>query len=131
MPKKLKKGLKKRIKETSKLKSKRVSKKAKKSTTEKIKKIIKKSVPNELEGMTLIGEITHYFPHVKAGVIILKEGTLSKGDMIFIKGHTTKFKQRITSLQINRVDVNGIHKGDEAGVLVKSRVRIGDSVYKI
>lgn len=132
MAKKLKSKIKKGIKKSSKPKRKSS---AKKKTTRKIsstKKISKKILaPSETKNMTLIGEITHYFPKVKAGVIVLKDGTLAVGDSIFIKGHTTKFKEKVSSLQINHVVVNEIKKGDEAGILVKSRVRIGDSVYKI
>ncbi|MFA5069084.1 MAG: translation elongation factor-like protein [Candidatus Omnitrophota bacterium] len=78
----------------------------------------------------LIGEITHYFAHCKAGVIKLK-APLAPGDTIEIKGHTTGFKQKIASLQINNKPVTSAATGDEAGFLAKKRVRSGDRVYKI
>jgi putative protease len=55
---------------------------------------------------------------------------LAVGQTIKIKGHTTDFKQNITSLQINHVPVNTAKKGEEIGLLVDSRVRQHDIVYK-
>jgi len=78
----------------------------------------------------LVGSITHYFPHVQAAVIKLK-GPLAMGDTVKIKGHTTDLTQLITSLQIDRVDISSAKKGDEIGLLVSSRVRQHDKVYKI
>ncbi|MEI6632102.1 MAG: translation elongation factor-like protein, partial [bacterium] len=56
---------------------------------------------------------------------------LNTGDMIRVKGHTTDFKQAADSLQIDRVPVTNAKKGDEIGLLVDSRVRQHDKVYKI
>ena len=91
----------------------------------------KKITKQELTGLKKIGKITHYFPHVKAAVLTISKGTLSPGDHIYIKGHTTNFKETITSMQINRVPIQQAKQGDEIGLLVKSRTRIGDTVYKI
>lgn len=77
-----------------------------------------------------VGIITHYFPKVRAAVVKLK-APLSIGDTVKIKGHTTDFKQNITSLQIDRVPINSAKKGQEIGLLVDSRVRKNDVVYKI
>ncbi len=77
-----------------------------------------------------VGEITHFFPHVSAGVIKLS-GELKVGDMVNIKGHTTDFRQTVDSMQVDHVVVNEAKKGQEIGLKVKDRVRIGDIVYKI
>lgn len=78
----------------------------------------------------IAGKITHYFPHVRAAVIKLK-APLSIGDKIKIKGHTTDFTQTISSMQIDHVVVNSAKIGQEIGLLVNSRVRQHDLVYKI
>ncbi len=75
--------------------------------------------------------IVHYFPQVKAGVIKITNGTIAVGDNLYIKGHTSDFKQPVISIQIDRVAVKEAGKGQEIGLLVKSRVRINDLVYKI
>lgn len=78
----------------------------------------------------LIGTVTHYFPHVQAAVIKLK-GPLAKGDTVKIKGHTTDLTQIVTSIQIDRVDIQTAKKRDEIGLQVSSRVRQQDKVYRI
>jgi len=124
--KKIKKAVKKTVKKAAKKPAikKKVSKK--KSALKK-KPIIKKTTKNEGK---LIGLITHYFPHVQAAVIKLK-GPLAKGDTVKIKGHTTDITQIVTSMQINRVDIQTAKKGDEIGLQVSFRVRQQDKVYKI
>lgn len=77
----------------------------------------------------VIGKVTHYFPHVNAAVIKLKT-PLGIGDTIRIKGHTTDIKETVTSMQIDRSPITVAKKGDEIGLLVSSRVRAGDKVYK-
>ena len=76
-----------------------------------------------------IGKVTHFFPHVQAGVIKLK-APLEIGQTIKIKGHTTDFTQLIDSIQIDHVPVTKAEKGAEIGLKVKSRVRNGDLVFK-
>ena len=105
----------------------------------KAKKVLKKkpaakkkatAAPSPTAGLVVVGEITHFFPHVNAGVIKLKK-PLFVGDSIYIKGHTSDFKEKVESMQIDRVPVQKAKRGDEIGILVKQRVRIGDTVYKL
>jgi len=79
----------------------------------------------------LLGHVTHYFPHVHAAAAVIESGTLSIGDTILIKGKTTKFKQRVASLQINREPIQEAKPGDEIGIEVKSRARTHDAIYKL
>jgi hypothetical protein len=101
---------------------------AKKTAGAKAKKAAAKTPEMSLEK---IGEITHYFPHVKAAAIKLLKSGLKVGDSVYIKGHTTDFKEKIKSIQLDRAPIQEGKKGQEIGLLVKSRVRQGDSVYKI
>lgn len=83
------------------------------------------------EKLEKIGVITHYFSHVKAAVIKVSKGKVVKvGDTIYIKGHTTDFNQPVKSLQVNHSPVEEAKPGQDIGIKVKSRVRIGDVVYK-
>jgi translation elongation factor EF-Tu-like GTPase len=103
--------------------------KSKKTSPKKTKKktLTTKSIkPKE----KLIGIVTHYFPKVSAGVVKLK-ASLALGDNIRIKGHTTDFTQTVTSIQINHLPIKKAKKGQEIGLLVNSRVRKNDLVYKI
>lgn len=75
-------------------------------------------------------EVTHYFPHVNAAVLKIKTGEIRVGDELLFKGHTTDFKQKVVSMEIDHQQVMIAKKGDDFGVEVKSRVRAGDKVYK-
>jgi predicted ribosome-associated RNA-binding protein Tma20 len=77
-----------------------------------------------------IGEITHFFPHIPAGVIKIKK-ELKVGDTIHIKGHTTDLTQAIDSMQIDNASVKEGKKGDDVAIKLKERVRINDLVYKV
>ena len=94
----------------------------------KAKRAVQKKKKKEVE---LIGEITHYFPKVKAAVIKIKKAPISLGDSIYIKGHTTDFKQKIVSMQLDHKPIKKASKGKEVGLRVRRRVRINDMVYKI
>jgi len=100
------------------------------------KRLIKRKPAKKKAGVSkkikekAIGTVTHYFPQVRAAVVKLK-APLAIGDTVKIKGHTTEFKQKVTSLQIDRVPINSAKKGQEIGLLVDSRVRQHDLVYKV
>ena len=85
----------------------------------------------DLSKLTELGVVTHYFPKVKAAVVKLSKGSLRVGEEIYLKGHTTDFKQKVKSLQMNHVTVEEGKKGEEIGIKVTSRVRVGDAVYKV
>lgn len=78
----------------------------------------------------VIGKVSHYFSHSKAAVLKL-ECPLSIGDNIHIKGPTTDFEQKVTSMQIMGKTITSGKQGDEIGLLVKDKVRTTDMVYKI
>lgn len=110
----------------------KVSKAIKKKPVKKktVKKPLVKKAPRQKTKENIIGTVTHYFPKVRAGVIKLKT-PLAVGDVIKIKGHTTDFTQTVKSIQIDHVALDKAKKGDEIGLLVDSRVRRHDEVYKV
>jgi len=123
-----KKTLKKKILKKKITKKTMPGKRAPKKILKKKRLAVKTSKAKKLKE-SVIGEITHYFPKVRAAVIKLK-APLVTGDSIKIKGHTTDFKQAVTSMQIDRVPISQAKKGQEIGLLVDSRVRQCDLVYK-
>jgi len=113
----------------SKVRKTKVKKTAKRKVTgSKVKKVKKQAPDISLEK---IGKITHYFPHVKAAAVMLLKNGLKVGDNIYIKGHTTDFREVVKSIQLDHVDIQEGRKGQEIGLLVKLRVRQGDNVYRI
>jgi len=93
------------------------------------KKAQKKAIAKEVLGQ-IVGAVTHYFPRVRAAAIKLK-APLNMGDNVRIKGHTTDFTQNVGSIQIDRQPITTGKRGQEIGLLVGSRVRRRDIVYKI
>lgn len=85
------------------------------------------------EALSLIpvGEVTHFFPHVQAAVVKITQGEVRQGETLSFRGHTTKLKQTVDSMQIDHVPIPLAKKGDEIGIRVNSRVRAGDKVYKV
>jgi hypothetical protein len=81
------------------------------------------------KGGQVVGLITHYFPKVSAGVIKLKS-PLAAGDKIRVKGNTTDFTQSVVSMQIDCKPIVSAKCGQEIGLLVNSRVRRKDVVFR-
>lgn len=78
-----------------------------------------------------VGRVTHYFRKVKAGVIKVTRGPIDLGDTLYFKGHTTDFKQKVSSMQIEGKPIKRARRGQLIGLEVRSRVREGDEVYLV
>ena len=68
---------------------------------------------------------------MNAAVVQVKQGEIRPGTVLSFRGHTTRFKQTVDSIQIDHKPILLAKAGDEIGIRVKSRVRAGDKVYKI
>jgi translation elongation factor EF-1alpha len=77
-----------------------------------------------------IGQITHFFDHISVAVLSLTE-PLRIGDTVHILGHSTDFKQEVTSLQIEHQPVNEAKPGDDVAMKVIQRVHTHDKVFKL
>jgi len=78
-----------------------------------------------------IGVVTHYYSHLAVAVVKLEAARLRVGDTIHIRGHTTDFKQRVDSLQVNHAPVQEAGPGDDFGLKVREHAREHDVVYKV
>ncbi|MBN2453442.1 MAG: hypothetical protein JXB40_04190 [Candidatus Omnitrophica bacterium] len=126
---------KKRVVRRAKKAGKPVRAKAKKATkrpkVKSKKRTVKKAAASPELNLEKIGKVTHYFPHVNAAAVKLLKSGIKIGDKIYLKGHTTDFKEDIRSMQLDHAPIQEGRKGQEIGLFVKSRVRIGDSVYRL
>ncbi len=122
-----------KVQRTKKVKKVKRAKRALRPKAKKTKpKKVQKRVSRPLKKMPrIVGRVTHYFPHVKAGVILVSNEKIALGDTLQIKGHTTDVKQKVSSMQINNAPIKEAKPGDEVGLLVKSRLRHNDIVYKL
>jgi putative protease len=78
-----------------------------------------------------VGVITHFFPKISVAGISILEGRLAVGDTVYIAGHTTDLRQVIESMQIDKQPVEEAAAGEQVGVHVVDRVRVGDRVFRI
>jgi putative protease len=78
-----------------------------------------------------IGKVTHYFGHINVAAVQIANGTLTVGDTIHIKGHTSDVTTRVDSMQVNHVDVREARVGDAVGLRVPAHVREHDQVFKV
>ena len=79
---------------------------------------------------TQIGKVTHYFGHISVAVLALT-GKLSVGETVHFLGHTTDFRQSVTSLQIEHKEVKAAKKGDDVAIKVDQKVHENDAVYAV
>jgi putative protease len=78
-----------------------------------------------------IGSITHYYSHLQVALVQLNKGTLTTGDVIHIKGHTTDFTQTVESMEYEHQQINLATAGQSFGLRVKDHVREHDIVYRV
>ena len=78
-----------------------------------------------------VGKIVKFFTKPSVAAIEITDGTLSVGDRVKIKGHTTDFEDTIASMQEDNNPIEKATPGQMIGVKVKERVREHDIVYKI
>ena len=82
-------------------------------------------------GEEVIGKVMDYFVKIGVAGILVTAGSLSVGDTIRIKGHTTDVVQVVESIQLEHQEVQRADPGQTVGIRIKDRVRRGDSVLKV
>ncbi|MGQ0577362.1 MAG: EF-Tu/IF-2/RF-3 family GTPase [Betaproteobacteria bacterium] len=84
-----------------------------------------------LAGEERVGIVTHYFGHLSVAAVRLESGSLRVGDTIRILGHTSDFRQRVDSMQLEHQPVTEAGKRQEIGIKVAEHARENDDVYKV
>ena len=77
-----------------------------------------------------VGKVTHYFARIGVAVIEITEGSIKVGDEVHIKGHTTDYVQKISSMQAEHENVEIAEQGQSIGVKVDQPIRANDLVFK-
>src|SRR5215510_9379277 len=76
-------------------------------------------------GEVRVGVVTHYYGHLMVAAVKL-EVTLAVGQTIHVFGHTSDFRQRVDSMQIEHEQVQEAIGGDEIGIRVAQHAREHD-----
>jgi putative protease len=84
-----------------------------------------------LPGETRLGVVTHYYSHLSVAVVQLESGMLREGDTIHIKGHTSDFRERVASMEVDHVHVPEARAGQSVGLKVSEHAREHDVVFKV
>jgi putative protease len=82
-------------------------------------------------GEERIGKVTHYFGKLQVMGVEIEAGTLSVGDTIHVKGHSSDFTQTVDSMQIERESVESAKTGQSVGLKVVEHARDHDEVFKV
>ena len=83
-----------------------------------------------LPGEVRVGVVSHYYGHLSVAAVRL-EVALTVGDTIRVLGHTSDFRQRVDSIQIEHQSVPEAIAGDEIGLKVVQHAREHDVVYRV
>jgi len=77
-----------------------------------------------------IGYVSNYFKNISVAAVEITQGSVSIGDKLTFRGHTTNFEIIVDSIQIDHKAVTEAKKGSSIGLKVPDRVRKDDKVYK-
>ena len=77
-----------------------------------------------------VGKVTHYFDHLSVAVMALTE-KIEVGDTLHFLGHSTDFKQQVTSMQIEHKSVESAKPGEDVAIKVDQRVHPNDAIFKV
>jgi putative protease len=83
-----------------------------------------------LPGEVRVGVVSHYYGHLSVAAVKL-EVALKAGDTIRVLGHTSDFRQKVDSIQIEHQAVSEAIAGDEIGLKVVQHAREHDVVYRV
>lgn len=75
-----------------------------------------------------IGTVIHYWTRLGVAGVELSD-SLQVDDWVQFRGAITDFQQRVTSMQLNRSHIQSAEAGQQVGILVADRVRVGDTVF--
>ncbi|MEN8183930.1 MAG: hypothetical protein ABFS46_15495, partial [Myxococcota bacterium] len=78
-----------------------------------------------------VGLVTHYFPHVDAGIVAVDAASIRVGDTLHFKGHTTDFYQRVDRMERDHHPIEMATPGMQVGIHVTQRVREHDEVFVV
>jgi putative protease len=76
-----------------------------------------------------VGYITHYFPKIKVALVKLCQRSLKIGEEVAFEGEKTFFEQKIESMEREKETITKGNKGEEVGIKVNQKVRIGDNLF--
>lgn len=90
----------------------------------------KRTTASGIREMKTCGRCDGFFDKINVGIIKLTS-SLRVGDVIIFEKNEGLFEQEITSMQINRQDVTIAYAGDDIGLKIAMKPKVGTPVYKV
>lgn len=84
----------------------------------------------DVKGKTLVGTVEHYYERLDV-VAVKLVGALKVGDAIAINGGEGETREIVSSMQIDRKDVEEASAGDSVGIKVTNPAPAGSRVYRL
>jgi putative protease len=78
----------------------------------------------------MVGEITHVFDRIGVAIVYL-EHDLKIDDNVHIVGKNADFVQTISSMQVDRQDIDSAKKGATIGIKVEGPASEGDKIFLV
>lgn len=78
-----------------------------------------------------VGRVVEYYARIGVAGVQIEEGSLSIGDTVHIRGHTTDLEQVVESMELEHKPIQKAEPGQMVGIKVRDRVREKDIVYKV
>lgn len=88
------------------------------------------NAPAPNQNKVLVGKVEQFFDRIGVVAISLSSD-LKVGDIIEIGDEEDAVRQKISSMQINREDVEEAAEGDSVGIKLKHPVSVDSAVYRI
>lgn len=79
---------------------------------------------------TPVGVVTHYLDKISVAIIKLDED-VRVGDRLVLNGENGPFRQKLSSMQIDRQNVEIAGRGMDIGIKVKQKTLVGETMYVI
>ena len=79
---------------------------------------------------TPVGVVTHYLDKISVAIIKL-DADVKVGDRLVLNGEKGPFRQKLSSMQINRQNVEMAGRGDDIGIKVNKKATVGEIIYVI
>ncbi|NPA12813.1 MAG: U32 family peptidase [Aquificae bacterium] len=91
---------------------------------------LNKSIAKEKK--LFVGEVVKFYPKIKVAEVKIIDHPISIGDTIHIIGKKTGLvRQKVSSMQVDRKNIQRADRGMVVGLKTDERVRVGDKIYLI
>lgn len=79
----------------------------------------------------LVGKVNHYYDKLGVAIITIENQPLKLGDTVKLSGHDQEYSQKLTSMQLEHLQIDEAKPGMVVGIKTEKRVKENDQVFLI